>query len=238
MANFNRKEFGERLRKLRKEKGLTQENLARVIGKNESTIGRFESGFLLPNAEEIYLLCNELEINEYELFNSYNELMNKEESKNPFGVNKLYVYYYGYFPSKNKFYKCKFIINIIEKYDYCYVQLVDYNTNKIYLEGHLEADSYIAFFRMNNFKETSNRLECSQFNVNIADGIDKIMKGAFFATGTKYNTSVKKCLFSKHDLEFTDEMLDELKITNDEFEEMKNINIWYINTENKQDFEQ
>ena len=56
MANFNRKEFGERLRKIRKEKGLTQENLARVIGKTESTIGRFESGVLLPSAEEIYLL--------------------------------------------------------------------------------------------------------------------------------------------------------------------------------------
>ena len=41
MTNFNRKEFGERLRKIRKEKGLTQENLARVIGKTESTIGRF-----------------------------------------------------------------------------------------------------------------------------------------------------------------------------------------------------
>ena len=91
---------------------------------------------------------------------------------------------------------------------------------------------------MKNHNEHSKRLECSQFNVNIGDGIDKIMKGAFFATGSKYNTSVKKCLFSKHDLEFTDELLDELKVTEDEFENMKEINIWYINTENKQDFEQ
>ena len=238
MANFNRKEFGERLRKIRKEKGLTQENLARVIGKTESTIGRFESGFLLPSAEEIYLLCRELDITEYELFNSYDEIINKEKSKNPFGVNKLYVYYYSYYPSQNKFEKCKFVMNIIEKYDYCYVQLADYSTNYVYLEGHLEADNYIAFFRMKNHNEHSKRLECSQFNVNIGDGIDKIMKGAFFATGSKYNTSVKKCLFSKHDLEFTDELLDELKITEDEFENMKEINIWYINTENKQDFEQ
>ena len=129
-------------------------------------------------------------------------------------------------------------MNIIEKYDYCYVQLADYSTNYVYLEGHLEADNYIAFFRMKNHNEHSKRLECSQFNVNIGDGIDKIMKGAFFATGSKYNTSVKKCLFSKHDLEFTDELLKELKITEDEFKNMKEINIWYINTENKQDFEQ
>lgn len=238
MAEFNRKEFGERLRKIRKEKGLTQDNLARVIGKDETTIGRFESGRLLPNAEEIYLICNELEIDEYELFNSNDTLLRKKESKNLFGVNKLYVYYYGYYPTTNKFAKCKFVINIIEKYDYCTVELCDYNSNKIYLQGHLEADNYLAFFRFNNYKPTSIRLECSQLNLNIANGIDGLMKGVLFATGNTYNTSVKKCFISKDDLEFTDEMLEDLNITDNEFEDMKKINIWYINIENKQDFEQ
>jgi len=238
MAEFNRKEFGERLKKIRKEKGLSQENLAYALGKNKATICRFENGQLLPDAEEIYLICNELEIDEYELFNSNETLINKKESKNPFGVNKLYVYYYGYYPTLNKFDKCKFVINIIEKYDYCTIELCDYYSNRIYLQGHLESDNYIAFFRFNNYKPSSIRLECSQFNVNIADGMDKIMRGVFFSTGNRYNTSAKKCLFSKKDLEFTDEMLDSIKITNDEFEEMKKLNIWYINIENKQDFEQ
>ena len=62
MAEFNRNEFGERLKKFRKEKGFSQENLARVIGKDIATISRFDSGMFLPNVEEIYLLCNELEI--------------------------------------------------------------------------------------------------------------------------------------------------------------------------------
>ena len=102
MAEFNRNEFGERLKKFRKEKGFSQENLARVIGKDIATISRFESGMLLPNAEEIYLLCNELEIDEYELFNSRDSLLSKKESKNPsencgnnllyFGKNKLFQY--------------------------------------------------------------------------------------------------------------------------------------------------
>ena len=78
MAEFNRKEFGERLKQLRKDKGLSQENLARAIRKNKATISRMESGRLLPNAEEIYLLCNELEINEYELFNSRDALLSKK----------------------------------------------------------------------------------------------------------------------------------------------------------------
>ena len=238
MAEFNRKEFGERIKQFRKDKGFSQENLGYAIGKNKATVSRIENGTLLPDAELIYLICRELGITEYELFNSRDALLNKKESKNPFGVNKLYVYLYGYYPTLNKFDKCKFVINIIEKYDYCSIELCDYNSNRIYLQGHLEADSFMAFFRFNNYKPTSIRLECSQFNVNIANGIDGLMKGAFFSTGNRYNTSAKKCIFSTKDLEFTDDMLEELKITKDEFDEMEKINIWYINTENKQDFEQ
>ena len=170
--------------------------------------------------------------------NSKDFLIKKKENKNPFGINKLYVYYYGYYPTLKKYDKCKFVINIIEKYDYCTIELCDYNSNRVYLQGHLESDNYIAFFRFNNYKPTSIRLECSQFNVNIANGIDRIMKGAFYCTDAKYNTSARKCIFSKEDLEFTDEMLEELKITNIEYEEMKDINIWYIDMENKEDFEQ
>ena len=73
MTEFNRKEFGERLKKFRKDKGLSQENLAMIIGKNATTIGRFESGRLIPDAEEIFLLCRELEINENDLFNINNK---------------------------------------------------------------------------------------------------------------------------------------------------------------------
>ena len=50
MAEFNKTDFGERLKKYRKDKGLSQENLAKVIGKNATTIGRFENGQLIPNA--------------------------------------------------------------------------------------------------------------------------------------------------------------------------------------------
>ena len=80
MAEFNRKEFGERLKKIRKEKGLSQENLAYALGKNKATICRFENGQLLPDAEEIYLICNELEIDEYELFNSRDSSLDKSSS--------------------------------------------------------------------------------------------------------------------------------------------------------------
>ena len=237
MAEFNKIEFGERLKKFRKDKGLSQENLAVAIGKNATTIGRFESGKLIPDAEQIFLLCRELEIEEYQLFSS-NEHISNDESLNPFGTKTLYIYYNGYYPTSKKFDKCKFKINIIPKQNYCAIEMVDYKTNRVYLTGHIETDNFMAFLKFNNYKPTSPRLECSQVNVNIANGIDRLMHGVFFCTNGKYEPSCRKCFISKEDIEFTDKMFEDLKITEREFEDMKKINIWYIDVENKEDFEE
>lgn len=237
MAEFNKREFGERLKKFRKNRGLSQENLAKVINKNASTIGRFENGLLIPDAEQIFLLCKELEINEQDLF-SIDPKIHSKESLNPFGVKTLYIYYNGYYPTVKKFDKCKFKINIIQKSNYCAIEMVDYKTNKIYLTGHIETDNFMTFLKFNNYKPTSPRLECSQINVNIANGTDRLMRGTFFCTNGKYEPSSRKCFLSKTDIEFTDKMLEDLKITTEEFEKMEKLNIWYIDIENKEDFEE
>lgn len=237
MAEFNRKEFGEKLRKFRKDRGLSQENLAMTIGKNATTIGRFESGRLIPDAEQIFLLCKELEISENDLF-SIDSKIHYKDSLNPFGVNTLYIYYNGYYPTSKKFDKCKFKINILPKSNYCEIEFVDYKTSKIYMIGHIETDNFMAFLKFNNYKPTSPRLECTQININIANGTDRLMRGTLFCTNGKYEPSSRKCFISKTDLDFTDEMLDELKITTEEFEKMQKTNIWYIDIENKEDFEE
>lgn len=238
MAEFNKSEFGERLKKFRKIKGLSQDNLAMTIGKNASTIARFESDELIPNAEQIFLLCRELEINESELFTLNNKFINKAENKNPFETNTLYIYYNGYYPSSKKFDKCKFKINIVKKSNYCELEFVDYKTDKIYMTGYIETDNFMAFLHFNNYKPTSPRLECTQIDINIANGTNRLMKGILFCTNGKYEPSSRKCFISKNDLEFTDEMLKDLKITNTEFEKMKEVNICYLDIENKEDFEE
>lgn len=237
MAEFNKTDFGERLKKYRKDKGLSQENLAAVIGKNATTIGRFEKGQLIPNAEQIFLICNELEINEQDLFNT-DERIHTKESTNPFKVKTLYVYYNGFYPTRKRFDKCKFKINIIQKSNYCAIEMADYKTNKIYLSGHIETDNFMAFLKFNNYKPTSPRLECSQINVNIGSGTDRLMRGVLFCTNGKYEPSCRKCFISKKDIDFTDSMLKELQFTTEEFEKMKGINICYIDIENKEDFEE
>ena len=131
-----------------------------------------------------------------------------------------------------------FKINIIQKSNYCAIEMADYKTNKIYLSGHIETDNFMAFLKFNNYKPTSPRLECSQINVNIGSGTDRLMRGVLFCTNGKYEPSCRKCFISKKDIDFTDSMLKELQFTTEEFEKMKEINICYIDIENKEDFEE
>ena len=62
MSDFNSKEFGNKLRELRKSKGLSQDNLANKLNISRTTIGRFESGEMIPNAQIIKELCEILGI--------------------------------------------------------------------------------------------------------------------------------------------------------------------------------
>ncbi len=48
MSDFDSKDFGERLKNYRLQKGLSQENIATSLGKNKTTVSRYEKGALLP----------------------------------------------------------------------------------------------------------------------------------------------------------------------------------------------
>lgn len=50
------------IKKFRRAKGISQENLAKAINKTSTTIVRYEEGEIVPNAEQIYLICQELGI--------------------------------------------------------------------------------------------------------------------------------------------------------------------------------
>lgn len=237
MAEFNKKEFGEKLRNARKSKGLSLENIGKAIGKNATTVGRYESGEILPDAEQIYLLCNELEISESELFNR-SKIQNLENSKNPFETNTLFLYYIAYFPKTGRYDKGKFKLIITEKEDMCQVDMVDYKTDKIYLSGYVLADSNIAVFVLENYKPNNLRLEITEIILNIARGTNELMLGSLHCTNGNYVPSNRKCIISKKDLDFSDDMLEKLKITKSELDELNEKNILYLDVINKYDFEE
>ena len=157
MSSFNKKEFGENIRKFRKAKGLSQENLAMAIDKTPATIARYENGEIIPNAEQIYLICNELGIYEYELFNNTRKITNTENCTNPFNTDILYIYYIAYYPKSKKYDKAKFRLKLTQKPDLCRVDFMEYKQEYIYLSGYLQADHHMAVFVFENYKENNQR---------------------------------------------------------------------------------
>ena len=237
MSNFDKKEFGENIRRLRKAKGLSQENLAMAMGKTTATIARYENGEIALNAEQIQQICNELQIYEYELFNSTRKITNIENSINPFNTDTLYLYYIAYYPKSKKYNKAKFRLKLISKPDLCKVDFMEYKKDFIYLSGYLQADNHIAVFVFENYKENNLRFELSHIILNIARGTNKLMLGTFHCTNGEYIPSIRKCIVSKNDIEFTDDLLEKLKITNTEKESLNENNILYLDITDTYDFE-
>lgn len=58
----------KKLRRYRREKGLSQTELAEAIGVNQSNICRWERGGYLPNAAQVAALIRIFERSEAELF--------------------------------------------------------------------------------------------------------------------------------------------------------------------------
>ena len=238
MGRFNKEEFGNRIKEIRKSKGLSTENLAMMINKSQSIVSRYESGAVLPDAETITILCDALEITENDLFNSNDKISNKDMSMNPFGVKTLYLYYRAYNKSKDKFFRGKFKLVIREKDNICKVDMMDYKTDKIYLSGHILADSNIAIFLLENYKPVSPRLEVTEIILNISDCMDRLMLGTLTSTNGNYVPSIRKCMISKEDVEYDDRIEELLQISDKDKDVLLKENILYIDIENKDDYEE
>lgn len=58
MKKFNVKEFGEKVKYLRKESGIGQNYLAEILDVSNASISYWETGKQLPSAEAVFKLAN------------------------------------------------------------------------------------------------------------------------------------------------------------------------------------
>ena len=65
------KQFGQRLAKIRKEKGFTQEKLGFAVGVSPAYIGFIEQGRRNPTIANIYRISKVLKISLKELFSAF-----------------------------------------------------------------------------------------------------------------------------------------------------------------------
>jgi transcriptional regulator with XRE-family HTH domain len=67
-ADARRRAFGEHLRALRDERGLTQEDLAALAAVERKTVNRLETGQHLPRLNAVFRLADALGVRVSELF--------------------------------------------------------------------------------------------------------------------------------------------------------------------------
>lgn len=72
------KAFGKVLRRLRRDRDLSQENLANAVGMERSYISKLEKGDFQPKLKTILALSDELGIRTGELLDRVEELMKQE----------------------------------------------------------------------------------------------------------------------------------------------------------------
>lgn len=74
--------FGEKLRKYRQEKGMTQSELAKQAGINVNTISNYESGKTYPQNREVYsILAQILGVNPDHLHNENDDFLSDASAK-------------------------------------------------------------------------------------------------------------------------------------------------------------
>lgn len=91
-----KQDLGQRIQKLRKDKKITQEQLAEMVGIDPKNISRIEKGNNYPTAENLTSIAKALHVDIYELFvfNSIPLEQMKEEIINSLNSEKIILHLY------------------------------------------------------------------------------------------------------------------------------------------------
>lgn len=91
-----KQDLGQRIQKLRKDKKITQEQLAEMVGIDPKNISRIEKGNNYPTAENLTSIAKALHVDIYELFvfNSIPLEQMKEEIINSLNNEKNILHLY------------------------------------------------------------------------------------------------------------------------------------------------
>lgn len=91
-----KQDLGQRIQKLRKDKKITQEQLAEMVGIDPKNISRIEKGNNYPTAENLTSIAKALNVDIYELFvfNSIPLEQMKEEIINSLSSEKNILHLY------------------------------------------------------------------------------------------------------------------------------------------------
>lgn len=232
MYNLDGYKIGDAIRKIRKSKNMSVEELANRISKTPTTIYKYERNEVLPDVITIFEICNVLEIDVNDLTIKDRIEVNRETSINPFTTDILYMYYLGFgslaeyrlrITPENGFMKVEFLLE----------------DDLVYYTGTIESNSDLAFISLKNYYAVNQCFEKLQLTINMKFSIDGMNTGVFLALREDVNQPViKKFVLSKRkikDIE-KEEIIKRLNLTDNERANLLKNGYWYPDISNKTGF--
>lgn len=232
MYNLDGYKIGDAIRKIRKSKNMSVEELANRISKTPTTIYKYERNEVLPDVITIFEICNVLEIDVNDLTIKDRIEVNRETSINPFTTDILYMYYLGFgslaeyrlrITPENGFMKVEFLLE----------------DDLVYYTGTIESNSDLAFISLKNYYAVNQCFEKLQLTINMKFSIDGMNTGVFLALREDVNQPViKKFVLSKRKIKDNEkeEISKRLNLTDNERANLLKNGYWYPDISNKTGF--
>ena len=232
MYNLDGYKIGDAIRKIRKSKNMSVEELANRISKTPTTIYKYERNEVLPDVITIFEICNVLEIDVNDLTIKERIEVNRETSINPFTTDILYMYYLGFgslaeyrlrITPENGFMKVEFLLE----------------DDLVYYTGTIESNSDLAFISLKNYYAVNQCFEKLQLTINMKFSIDGMNTGVFLALREDVNQPViKKFVLSKRKIKDNEkeEISKRLNLTDNERANLLKNGYWYPDISNKTGF--
>lgn len=232
MYNLDSYKIGKMIRKARKSKGLSVEELANKICKSITTMYKYERDEVIPDLVTILEICNvlELDINDLTIQNRIE--VNRETSINPFPTDTLYIYYLGFgslaeyrlkITPENGVMKVEFLLG----------------DDQVYYVGTIESNSDLAFISLKNYYAVNQCFEKLLLTINMKFCIDGMNTGVILALREEVNQPViKKIILSRKRINENekDEIIKRLNLTESERANLLKNGYWYPDISNNSGF--
>lgn len=228
--------LGEKVKKYRKARNMSMEELGNAIGKSKATINRYEKGEILMDILTTIEICNVLNMELNDICEIVVHNIEQDTKQNPFESNLLYLYYI----SKNGI-----IISSIEIEEKKYANYVlmknglAKNKYKQEYTGILESSYNTAFICLTN-AITNPGLDKFQIEIDLHSKIDDMYFGIFLGVSDNtHRPTARKCVLTKeliNSKEKLSNLFDNLKISEEEAKDIIKTKYWDMKTSNIKDY--
>ena len=228
MYDINNINLGETLKKYRKLKHYSLEDIGNKIYKTKATVSKYENGEIIPDFITVLELCNILNIEISNLLPSISEVFT---SNLPFNNEVLYLYYFV----SNKLITSTIKINGFNDGKY-YAFFYDgfqknFDDCNNYYEGTVDSSQTVTYMNFNNININKNNLEQVQIIINIPLSNTSDQYDCFITGLTpNYLPIIKKGIITTIPLDTSQIDIQRLQISKQELQKISINNAWILDT--------